>query len=327
MSITNKLNFLIIISILLILLGYVYLLKNEKNELELPKDDQETSSIESETPKEFMGEPVFVDKTLTLAPHFEKWPKVRNVEDNTLGKTLQDIDSHLPAGHLYVDHNKITWAHETTHGINSEIRMNHLDKVRFNGFYCLQDRACIIYEPKTTIQAVASRIPKILQGPSYQLYLMESGWNDTPLYLFDEWIAYTNGSETGRELNYEGWNYELLQAHNFNVYCICLAQTVKETCPDYDDTQLKTFMKWNIRRTFQLLEPIENNKEVMVAEPEEVKHVPNKHLHKHEVFRGQESNLAESYIEVVRSHPEAEDFRSFARQYLGLEWCKRIYGF
>lgn len=76
-------------------------------------------------------------------------------------------------------------------------------------------------------------------------------WNDTPLYLFYECTGYTNGSECGRELNTQGWYYELLQAHNFNIYCMYLAMDVKETYPDYDDKQLKAYIMWNVERTFR----------------------------------------------------------------------------
>lgn len=256
---------------------------------------------EPEKPKPKPPEPL--PKPKPVEPKFDNWPKVRTVTNASLGKVLQDIDSHMPAGHQYSDSNKVTWAHETTHGINANIRNKNKDSTTVNGFYCLNDRACVIYEPKTTIRKIAPTVPNALRGPSYQLYLVQqtSGWNDRPLYLFDEWIAYTNGSETGRELNHSGWYYELLQAHNFNVYCIYLAMTVKKECPDYDDAQMKAFMMWNIERTFRLAAPFEQKDD------------PTK--------------SALEYVEKVRTLPEAEALRVFSRQYFGIEWCKRVYGF
>jgi hypothetical protein len=123
------------------------------------------------------------------------------------------------------------------------------------------------------------------------LYLVQQAhsWNDRPLYLFDEWVAYTNGSECGKELNISNWDYELLQAHNFNVYCMYLAMLAKS-----DDKQFKSFMMWNIERTFSLL--------------------------------GNQNDVL-SYIDKVRHSPEAEDLRVFARSYFGAAWCKKVYGF
>jgi diadenosine tetraphosphate (Ap4A) HIT family hydrolase len=156
-------------------------------------------------------------------------------------------------------------------------------------------------------------------------------WNDRPLYLFDEWIAYTNGSETGRELNHEGWYYELLQAHNFNVYCLYLAKTVKEKCPEYDDTQMKSFMMWNIERTFRLAAPFHTTN-ITLNEPEQVSNKPNKHLHSHFIpygndFDSDPTKMAMDYVNKVQTLEEAEEIRTFAKDFLGKDWCKYVYGF
>lgn len=282
------------------------------------------------------------------------WPKVRSISN--LGKILSDIDSHMPMGHIYRDANKVTWAHETTHGINSNIRNSVRDGRRVNGFYGLEDRAAIIEEPKTTIRRVAARVPHELQGPSFDLYLRQQtgDWNDTPLYLFDEWTAYTNGSECGRELNAEGWYYELLQAHNFNVYCMYLAMEVKASCPDYDDKQFKAYIMWNVERTFRLAKAFNASQALQLPpdRPELVKaedyHFGSrKHTCPHPEAMGgywwddnekklvnlvQRANndptqSALAYSEKVKTLPSAEGLRVFAREYFGKDWCQRIYGF
>lgn len=300
--------------------------KNKKNKAQaVPVEKPDVPVIK---PVEKVPDP---PKPVKVEPKFINYPKLRNVDNASLGKSLQDIDSHMPAGHTFKFSNKVTWAHETTHGINSSIRNKNISLGNINAFYCLEDRGCIIYEPKTTIAKVAPVIPKGLRGPSYDLYLVSQrkDWNDRPLYIFDEWIAYTNGSETGRELNYSGWYYELLQAHNFNVYAICVAMTVKKECPDYDDTQMKAFMMWNIERTFRLMEPM---KGMIVEYPEPVVGEDhNKPLHEHpEPPVGDDKNPvddATKYVEKVRTSPEGEEIRKFARSYFGAEWCKKVYGF
>ena len=308
-------------------LGYAYKLKYHAPDQPIVHVDPQPQPDPKPKP-EPLPEPKPEPKP--VEPKFDNWPKVRTVTNDKLGKILQDIDSHMPAGHQYSDSNKVTWAHETTHGINANIRNKNQDSTKVNGFYCLNDRACVIYEPKTTIRAFASTVPKELRGPSYNLYLVQqtSGWNDRPLYIFDEWIAYTNGSETGRELNHQGWYYELLQAHNFNVYSIYLAMHVKKTCPDYDDTQMKAFMMWNIERTFRLAQPFEK-RQVMESDPDTGQE--KKHLHLHTLPLGNDdanpTKEALEYVNKVRTLPEADALRVFARQYFGAEWCKRVYGF
>lgn len=222
------------------------------------------------------------------------WPKVRDV--NHLGKVLSDIDSHLPIGHMYSDFNKITWAHETTHGINSAIRNHHVGK-KINGFYVLEDQAVVIEEPNITIRDVAISIPESLRGPSYHIYLVQQAisWGNSPLYLFDEWTAYTNGSACGIELNLPGTDFELLQANNFNVYCLYLAKAVQERVPDYNDQQLKLYLIWNTERV-------------------------------HHLSQGVYGKPGLEYLDKLQ-HVDAESIRSFARDYLGATWCKTFYHF
>lgn len=330
----NRIKLVIIAAILF--LGIAWVWKMHREPQERPVAEQTNPPpFEEKIPEVVPPVPPKEEPPKTVEPEWTDWPAVRSVNNPSLGKVLQDIDSHMPAGHIYRDGNKVTWAHETTHGINSNIRNKHQDATRVNGFYGLNNRACVIYEPKTTIRAIAPKVPQVLRGPSYNLYLVQqtSGWNDRPLYLFDEWVAYTNGSECGRELNHSGWYYELLQAHNFNVYCIYLAMTVKEKCPDYDDKQMKAFMMWNIERTFRLAAPTVTKREIMYPDPNEVKqhHLLNPmyppDILPHGADDSDPTREALAYVEKVRTAPEAESLRTFARQYFGAEWCKRVYGF
>jgi len=273
-------------------------------------------------------------------PTWTSFPKLRSV--NNLGNILNDIESHMPVGHVYRDSNKVTWAHETTHGINSRIRMQMRTDRNINGFYSLEDRAAVIEEPRTTMRRVAARIPSDLQGPSFNLYLVEQRafWDDTPLYLFDEWVAYTNGSECGRELNASGWYYELLQAHNFNVYCIYLAMEIQETCPDYDDRQFKSYLMWNIERTFRLaaaFDPAQARQlppeRTALIKAEDYHFGPRRHVCRHPEdvtgrwWRDDPTQSALEYSAKVKTSAAAEGLRTFARNYFGKDWCQKIYGF
>ena len=176
-------------------------------------------------------------------------------KDSILGNVLSDIESHMPDGHPYKNPAKITWAHETTHGINSAIR-NASQKPNYNGFYCLEDKCILIQEPPIKITDVASAVPNSLRGRIYGLYLVQQAgqWNNTPLYLCDEWIAYTNGSACGLDLKSLGlWNegnagYTIEQALEFNFYCLTLAALINSRCPMYDDVNFRAFLIWNFER-------------------------------------------------------------------------------
>lgn len=235
---------------------------------------------------------------------FISYPQVRRVEKPELGTNLTDIESHLPKGHHYSHEDLITWGHESTHGINANIRNSQRQSSIVNAFYCLRDRAVVLKEPPTTLDKVAKRVPEVLRGPSYDLYLKKQAkyWNDRPLYIFDEWVAYTNGVEVGREMDLPGWDYELLQANNFCVYAVCVAMEIQLNCPDYDDTAFSGFLKWNIERVSNLTRPIEE--------------ASQKPLER-----------SKKYLQLVQSAPEAKQFRDFCRGYFGAEWCKDIYNF
>ena len=82
---------------------------------------------------------------------FTSFPKQKNISDpGTWGSVLYDIESHLPTsyGSTYRDNDRVTWGHETTHGINSHLR-NYFNKTgkKANGFYVLNGQGVIIPEP------------------------------------------------------------------------------------------------------------------------------------------------------------------------------------
>lgn len=127
------------------------------------------------------------------------WVKLAAVRKATEPGVLGDIDSHLSAGHIYRDNDKVTWAHETTHGINARIRNENRSK---NGYYCLFNRGFTIDSPKITLKDISNNTPASLkQGKTYSLYIVQQQryWNDTPLYVIDELTAYTNGAIVGVE--------------------------------------------------------------------------------------------------------------------------------
>lgn len=268
----------------------------------------------------------------TEEPRWKKWDRLREVSEPSLGVVLGDLESHLPAGHKYKDGNKITWAHQVSHGINALIRNKAYSKEPFNGFYLLHDRSIMFREPNITIKDVLREIPEKLRGPSFNLYFIEQNdkWNDRPLYIIDEWVAFTNGAEVGKELNCDGWYFELLQAHNFSVYSMYLAMIVNRDVSNYQDSELKKFIKWNIERVFMVSMP-SDREEVDRALQTKTVSFNNKFICPHCRVEGNREKVdlkrSKEYIEILRDLPEAKNFREFAREYFGEDWCKRVYGF
>lgn len=231
----------------------------------------------------FFGEPVWID-----VPVFRPMAQCRG------STVLADIESRMPANHGYAFPSlPMTWAHETTHGLNSNLRSG---KPGVNAFYVLHGKAMLIREPKGRLSSVSQLIPPSLRGPSFQLYLIEQRryWDDTPTYLLDEWVAYINGSCCGREISENGWNFELLQACNFSVYSLAMAQSVSVSDPTYDHTQLKEFIRYNASRVRWLIDRLEESGD------------DDTHIRQ-----------IRAYLATWRTGTESAGLRAFAAEYLG----------
>lgn len=182
------------------------------------------------------------------------------------GSVLLDIEQHLPAsyGTQYQDPDKQTHGHETTHGINSDIRNYHNNTgKKANGFYLLEDRAVVLVEPGILKNKVAGFVPAALQGFRYGTYITgQTAWDDTPTYVFDEWVAYINGSTVGVNRYEEGkWSgtpgtiYGVVDgALEFSIYAIALARAVHQLDPSYVQTypQFDEFVAFNLVRAMDV---------------------------------------------------------------------------
>ncbi len=118
---------------------------------------------------------------------------------NTVGGFLGDIDSHLRAGHPYKERDRVSWAHETTHGINARI----CDEFGVaNGYYLLDNRGFVLAKSGVTLRRLANAIPQSMRGFVYRTYLVEAQqWsNEDALFVVNELIAYTNGAIVGKQL-------------------------------------------------------------------------------------------------------------------------------
>jgi len=133
--------------------------------------------------------------------------------DASLEPTLAEIDCRMPSGHPYKDSRHVTWAHETTHGLNGRLRNQHVQLIgikqgfttqgidtlglppgvefdyrlpipgpvineriklgHINACYCLAGRGWRHEEPSFKLNDIAQAVPQELRGMSYQLYLVQ----------------------------------------------------------------------------------------------------------------------------------------------------------
>lgn len=228
------------------------------------------------------------------------------------GSALTDIVQHLPLsyGNTYADSDLVTYGHETTHGINSHAR-NNLNRTgrRANAFYCMNDRVALVVEPAIRKSQVAPYIPASLRGSRFGLYVTgSSSWDDTPLYLWDEWVAYTNGSEValalhGAGLWRYGWRDAVAGTLEFTAYALAVGAAVEALDPNYfqNNPQFRAFLAWNARRAMDLYR--------RGAVIESFRWATQDNLHR-----------------ALRDSPDAEALRAFARRTFGRAWAAEVLG-
>lgn len=240
-------------------------------------------------------------------PNWTDYPALRVVTN--LGNVLSDIESHMPAGHIYRSSDKITWTHETSHGLASNIRQKnsragycaYVDgKPVFksadgiNGFYVLNDRSVVLKEPDSTLTAVANWVPSELRGDVYNLYLVQQRryWNSEPLYTLDEWVAYSNGSATRADLKITSRGETVQYMMEFTVYAISMAAATKT-----QDEDIKSFLMWHSKRVMDLYK---QNQEFSA-------------------YSG-----AESYWNKAKNNSKLKEF---CYEYFGKDWSQQNLGF
>lgn len=180
------------------------------------------------------------------------WP----VQQARNGKSLfhGDILSHLPAkyGKQYDSPDPLTSGHETTHGINGHLR-NTLCKPGEVAFYVGNGLAAVLEQPKITLAQVAAQIPKELRGTRYQLYFVkqQKDWNSVPLYIFDEWVAYTNEGTIALELTGQKEQGDSAVGQlEFAVYACCLCLAIeRHDAAFFQNVQFKEYLANQLKRS------------------------------------------------------------------------------
>lgn len=179
-------------------------------------------------------------------------PKQRSVKNDSVLCEIVSYSVEPPFGNA---HGRPTNAHETAHGIHASYRIKHREAGRrINACYMRDGRVAIIEEPEFLISNID--VPEPLRSYRYPLYFKSQlkDWNDTPLYVLDEWTAYICGGETAVDDWYRcGIDTDedsVSGCLEFSVYAVALYLTAKERAPEYleRDGQLKAVIGFNLGR-------------------------------------------------------------------------------
>ncbi len=246
------------------------------------------------------GEPGSALVTIEL-PAFNKRSSSR------WGPALKDIMNHEAPDDSNSYDDLITLGHETTHGINSHVRnhMNNTGKNNVNGYYLMDNRAALIEEPNMRKSQVAPFVPKSMRNSRYDLYIAgQSGWDDMPTYIMDEWVAYINGSAAGVDLVknglwHAGWRDGVKGTIDFTVFSVALGMAIERHDPAYfkANTQFREFLAYNLKRGMKVF--FEGRKMVDFADREQ-----------------------DEYYRTFREGTEASAMRDFLNRTYGETWVK-----
>ena len=230
-------------------------------------------------------------------PKWSIYPPTHNIHN--LGKILSDVESHMDyskiptlGNGIYQNNDRVTWTHETTHGINGVLRNLYGYAQNSECLYCLDSKFVMIQEPKIAKNIAQAYVPPSLQQTVFNT--LQRNYN--ALYVLDEWISYTNGSEAKLDLNLTTRGGTVQYMTNHIVYTLATAMTIQEHDPDYNDTQLKAFVKWNIERNFKILNQ-------------------------------DQSGEGRAYLETFRTSEDAATLRAFSQEWLGQDFTKKYFKF
>ena len=204
----------------------------------------------------------------------------------------------------------MTYVHETTHGIKSHLR-NYLNDTgkKANAFYVGGNKFALVVEPKMHKSDANPYVPQSLRESRYSLYLQgSSAWNDTPLYLFDEWVGYSNGTESAVNMVKEGkwgagWR-DTFGSLEFTVYALAVGMAAEAKDPTYfaGYAQFREFLKWNAERSMTLYHQAKGMTEFKWAK-------------------------MDTYYSTMLTSADAAQLRAWTKKTYGDAWAKNVMGF
>jgi len=192
-----------------------------------------------------------------IVPEFVEVPEFRTHSEQSVYGDIMKHSQEAPFGD---GHGRSTNAHETGHGIHSYLRNKYSSgSKKVNGFYGLEGRGIIVEEPNMRKSHIAKFVPESLKSYRYSLYIAgQIEWDDTPLYIYDEWAAYVLGGKCGvddvqNNRHKGGWTDGVSGCLDFSIYAIALSMAVKDADPEYweSNKQFRDYTIWNLREAYK----------------------------------------------------------------------------
>lgn len=190
-----------------------------------------------------------------VIPAFVDVPKFR---DQSGDSVYADVLSHSKDSPFGSAHGRATNVHETAHGIHSYLRNKYTREMgkKVNGLYVLEGRGIILEEPNMRKSRVAEFVPQNLRSYRYNLYIAgQRAWDDTPLYIYDEWAAYILGGMTNvddvKNGRYKGgWTDGVSGCLGFSIYAIATCMAIEKHDPNYweNNEQFRNATIWLLKR-------------------------------------------------------------------------------
>lgn len=172
---------------------------------------------------------------------------------------LQDVHSRCTPAHRQraSASDQVTYCHEMLHQVNSRMRENWWwngnssmdDGVYVNGLYCGGGLCVVLHEPRIRISIVRQYLAK--RSTAYETAAQQ--WDDRPLYLLDEWVAYAAGFQFAKESGRDPHGSDGFMMAGF-AYADAIVEAVNRHDPNYQDLEtLVAFVEWHKQRCQELL--------------------------------------------------------------------------
>ena len=166
----------------------------------------------------------------------------RDVEPPTLREIVNRVSDESYRYCQYDQHGRpvdaITVAHECHHMLSAS-----LSTPGYQGIYLGSGYAVRVKIPENFRMSMVS-VPKEEQTSRYRLYLVDSRkwWDDDPVYLADESLAYLAGARVRRELGWEKRGETIRNGLELLEFYRKAVEVVRRCDPDYDISSMEAVL-------------------------------------------------------------------------------------
>lgn len=188
---------------------------------------------------------------------------------------MEDIQWHRQTNFKVFD-DRDTHVHENTHLLDNDLGNAKSKeggyKTRVWAFYFGKGCLCYVNDPKITKTQVKEFLPPGLQYERFKTYLntkypyrspdgqvdIADTYEDSPLLVWDEWVAYTNGTQQAL------WDEERTPKDKalktsgpeacleFSIYATAVSMAIKKNNPDaWKDEQTRAVFRYQFKRAMK----------------------------------------------------------------------------